>query len=232
MENIENVNIPKHIGIIMDGNRKWAKANNKNIAEGYLRGQQVFDEVCLNCIEIGIPYLTTFAFSLENLKRSDFEIRSLLDLLFGKLRDEQWFAENNIRVYFAGAINLFSEQEQKILHDLSTVTSKCNGLNVTIALNYDGYDEIINALNQIIKKKDIIKKVSEETIDKYLYTSHLPPLDLIIRTANIQRLTRFLLWKSPYAECIFLKKYWPDFTKDDFIEAINEYGKRERRYGI
>lgn len=231
MEELDKRNIPRHVGIIMDGNRKWAKANNENISEGYLQGRRVFHEVCLYCLEKGIPYLTTFAFSIENLKRSNDEIRSLLDLVFARFRDKQWFIANNIRVYFAGATSLFTADEQKILQDLSISTSKCDGLIVTIALNYDGYEEIINALNQIIKQRSNIKAVSKDTINKYLYTSHLPDLDLIIRTANIQRLTRFLLWKSSYAECIFMKKYWPDFKKEDFIDAINEYGKRERRYG-
>lgn len=231
MENFDKQNIPRHIGIIMDGNRKWAKANNKNISEGYLQGQQVFDEVCLYCLEMRIPYLTTFAFSLENMKRSNDEIRALLDLLFERLSDKQWFIENNIRVYFAGIISLFTENEQKILQDLSTSTSKCDGLCVTIALNYDGHEEIVNAINQAIKQRGLINVVTKDTIERYLYTSHLPSLDLIIRTANIQRLTRFLLWKSSYAECIFLEKYWPDFKKEDFLKAINDYEKRERRYG-
>ena len=231
MEIVNKENIPRHIGVIMDGNRKWAKANNKSISEGYLEGRRVFEEVCLYCLENKIPYLSTFAFSIGNLERSNKEIRALLDLVFEKFQNAKWFIDNNIRIYFAGALRLFTEEEQRILQNVSMSTSKCDGLTVTVALNYDGQEELLNALNQIIKQRNEIKSVTKDTINQYLYTSHLPDLDLVIRTANIQRLTRFLLWKSSYTECVFIKKYWPEFTKEDFIEAVNEYGKRERRYG-
>lgn len=222
---------PKHIGIIMDGNRKWAKKNNQSISDGYIRGQKVFDEICLYCNKIGIQNLTTFAFSLENWNRTNNEIRALLDILFARLQKKDWFIENNIQVSFSGKISLFSMQEQRILEDLHQSTINCDGLKLTIALNYDGYEEIVHALNELIKEGYAAEDITKSLIDRYLYISNLPELDMIIRTANVQRLTRFMLWKSSYAECIFIKKYWPDFTTKDLDLAIEEYERRERRYG-
>jgi len=225
------ISVPNHIGVIMDGNRMWADKNNLDIIDAYKIGLQVIKSTCLHCLDLGVSNLTLLADPLENTLYSDEQKRVMINLLLIMFGDKYWFISNNIRVYFAGKMNILSEERQAILCELSESTACCSGMNITIALNYDGHEEIINAFKHLVDKSDTLISVTKKEVEQHLYTSHLPPLDLIIRTANIKRLSKFLLWKSSYAELVFCKKCWPEFNHEDLQEAINEYKKRDRRYG-
>ncbi len=228
--------LPSHIGIIMDGNRRWAKSKNVPVSSGHAKGAEVFKRLVLYCGRVGLRHLTVYAFSTENWKRSEEEISALM-LLFRKYLKMvmKEFKNENIRVKFIGDISKFSEDIRSMIETIESETKNRTGLNLNIAMNYGGRAEIVTAFRNISKK--IVQKelspedITEEIINENLYTSGQGDVDLIIRTAGEQRISGFLPWQSVYAEFYFTDKLWPDFSENEFNKAIREYSKRIRKFG-
>ena len=228
--------LAKHVGIIMDGNRRWAKLNGLKNLEGHKKGANNVKKILKVAISCKIKYLTLFAFSSENWKRTNEEIQDLISLLrFFLKRQINEFLENDICLKILGELSLFPNDIINDLNKLSEASKENKTLNLIIAINYGSRQEITSTVKKIayyaISKKITINDINDKLISDNLYTKGLPDPDLIIRTGGDCRLSNFLLWQSAYSELIFVKKYWPDFNQDDFLSAINEFNKRERRFG-
>ncbi|MCI8470315.1 MAG: isoprenyl transferase [Clostridia bacterium] len=229
-------NMPKHIGIIMDGNRRWAKEKGKPVSYGHKEGAKTLEKIVRYANKIGLDYITVYAFSTENWKRAEEEVKSLMILLQNYLDDYAKRADTeNIRVKILGDISLLSSGMQKSIQNCMERTKNNTGVTFNIALNYGGRDELIKATRKIAelaKNNEIqLEDISEETIQDNLYTKGQPDLDLLIRTSGEKRLSGFLPWQSTYAEILFIDKNWPDFEEKDLEEAIIEYQKRTRKFG-
>ena len=229
-------NMPKHIGLIMDGNRRWAKSKGKPIALGHKQGAETLEKITRYANKIGLEYLTVFAFSTENWRRPEEEVKILMKLLqsyidrFSKIADSE-----NVRVQFLGDTTAFSEKMQKGINDCINRTKNNTGVTLNILLNYGGRADIINSIKKIsvmVKNGDFdISEINEETVSANLYTKDMPDPDLIVRTSGEMRLSGFLTWQSVYSEILFIDKKWPDFSEEDLDNAIVEYQKRTRRFG-
>lgn len=234
---ISNNSLPTHIGIIMDGNRRWAKKKFLPSLAGHSRGAEIFKSMAIYCNKIGIKYLTVYAFSTENWKRSEDEVSYLMNLFKKYLSDTilEKFGFENIKIKFIGDISKFPAEMRKMIKKIETKSGKNNGMTLNIAINYGGREELTNAtklIAQEIKDNKIdIKDISEEYLSKKLYNSSQPDIDLIIRTAGEQRISNFMLWQSAYAEFYFTSILWPDFNENELNKAINEYSTRVRRFG-
>ena len=229
-------NIPNHIAVIMDGNGRWAKKKGKERIQGHKKGILSVRKLVEEASKINISYLTLFAFSTENWKRPKNEVSTLMDLIVLSLDKElKTIIDNKIKLNAIGDINSLPKEVKKKLKETIEKTKNNRKLTLTIAINYGGKEEITNAVNTIINKvkKNIIleEKVDEELINTHLYSNNLPDVDLLIRTSGEKRISNFLLWKISYAELYFTNILWPEFSKNDFNKAINNYQKRERRFG-
>lgn len=228
--------MPKHIGIIMDGNRRWAKKRGKPAIFGHKQGAKTLENIVRYANKIGLKYLTVFAFSTENWKRSEEEVKGLMTLLQAYLDDYTKRADSeNVKVTVIGDIKALSEGMQKSIEKCMERTKNNTGVHFNIAINYGGKDEIVKATKKIaleIKENKIsIEEIDEQTITDHLYTTGQPEPDLIIRTSGELRLSGFLIWQSAYSELLFIEKNWPDFDEKDLDNAIVEYEKRKRNYG-
>lgn len=228
--------MPKHIGIIMDGNRRWAKKRGKPAIFGHKQGAKTLENIVRYANKIGLKYLTVFAFSTENWKRSEEEVKGLMTLLQAYLDDYTKRADSeNVKVTVIGDIKALSEGMQKSIEKCMERTKNNTGVHFNIAINYGGKDEIVKATKKIaqeIKENKIsIEEIDEQTITDHLYTTGQPEPDLIIRTSGELRLSGFLIWQSAYSELLFIEKNWPDFNEKDLDNAIVEYEKRKRNYG-
>ena len=231
-------NFPKSIAIIMDGNRRWAKANNLNTALGHKKGAETVENISRYCNKIGVKYLTVYAFSTENWKRSKSEVSALM-LLFGKYLDR--FLKNadydNIKLKMIGDLHadIVPKSLQNKMENLEKQTANNTGLQLNICFKYGGRDEIVNATKNIAKQvkdgKIDIDDIDEKLFANDLYTAGIPDPDLLIRTSGELRTSNFLPWQITYSEFIFLDKFWPDFNNDDVDYCIEEYEKRQRRHG-
>ena len=233
MENIKyivkNCNL-KHIAIIMDGNRRWAKEKNLPSAMGHKKGVDSLKATMRACDDFGIKYLTVYAFSTENWNRKPEEVNFLMDLLGQTLKNElKEMHENNVIISFIGDTTKLSKNLQKILSNAVETTKNNTGVHLQIAFNYGSRDEIVHAVKEIIKNKET--DITEETISKYLYTKDIPDPDLLIRTGGEMRISNYLLWQIAYSEFIVRKEYWPEFNKEKLAECIVEYNNRNRRFG-
>lgn len=229
-------NLPKHIAIIMDGNRRWAKKRNLDPRLGHKKGAEVLENIVKYCNKIGIKYLTVYAFSTENWKRSKEEVGALMLLLQNYLDDFAKRADtDNIKIKMLGNREGLSKGLLKSLDNAIERTKNNTGVNFNVAFNYGGRDEIVKAVRKIaneVKEKNIeIEDITEELISNNLYTSGEPDPDLMIRTSGEIRTSNFLPWQLVYSEFYFTDKLWPDFTEDDLDEAINEYNRRNRKFG-
>lgn len=233
----ENRILPVHIGIIMDGNGRWAKKRGMPRMAGHRAGANNFRTITRYCNSIGIKYLTVYAFSTENWKRPKEEVDALMalfkDYLEEALRD---FREENIRTRFIGDKTQFSESLQKLIKETEELSADKTGLVLNIAMNYGGRDELVTAVRNIARKAAdgelSADDISEETISSLLYTAGQPDPDLIIRPSGEYRTSNFMLWQSAYSEYVFFDEIlWPDFTTDDLEKAIDIYNKRNRRFG-
>ena len=219
----------KHIGIIMDGNGRWAKTRGFPRLEGHRRGADNVRKVVEMAGNAGIKYITLYSFSTENWNRPKEEVDGLLSLLKRFLpKEAQALKKKNVRLEIIGDITRFSDDLQKCIHDSVEITAECDGIVMVLALNYGGRDEIIRAVRQISAKG---QEFTEENITKSLDTAHMPDLDVIVRTSGENRLSNFLLWQSAYAELIFVERTWPDFKQEDFDEVLSIFAQRERRFG-
>ena len=229
-------NMPKHIAIIMDGNRRWAKAQGKPASFGHKAGAKTLEKIVRYANKIGLEYITVYAFSTENWKRAEEEVNALMMLLQSYLDDYSKRADSeNIKVKILGDITALSRGMQKSIIKCMERTKNNTGVTFNIALNYGGRDEIVKAVQNIAKqvKNNQLEEdeINEKTISDNLYTIGQPDPDLVIRTSGEQRLSNFLPWQVVYAEFLFVEKNWPDFTEQDLDNAIIEYQKRTRKFG-
>ncbi|MFT5751091.1 MAG: undecaprenyl diphosphate synthase [Flavobacteriales bacterium] len=235
-ENLDQGKLPNHIAIIMDGNGRWAKKQGLLRAAGHERGTRGVKEAVEACAELGLPYLTLYAFSTENWNRPKIEVDALMRLLVSSLKKEiKTLTDNDISLNTIGNINTLPKKAQKELQEVIAKTAKNKGLRLTLALSYGAREELIQATKEIsLKVKNNIistDEIDESCINKHLYTHDLPEVDLLIRTSGEQRVSNFLLWQIAYAEFYFTDVLWPDFTKAHLHDAIYNYQKRERRFG-
>ncbi len=222
----------KHLAIIMDGNRRWAKKNNLPSFEGHRRGYEKMKEVGKWCIDRNITTLTVYAFSIENWNRNESEINYLMDLLYKALTVEiEEFNKYNIKLKIIGTREKLSEKLIKAIVAAEEKTKNNNKGTLNICLNYGGRLEIVEAVKKIISQKIPINQITEKTISENIWLAGQNDPDLIIRTSGEQRLSGFLTWESVYSEFLFLDKYWPDFSESDLDEAIKDYNNRQRRFG-
>lgn len=228
-------NVPQHIGFIMDGNGRWAKKRAMPRNFGHNQGAAVFKKTINHCRELGVKCATFYAFSTENWRRPPDEIKGIMDLLRRYLKDIRASADENIRIIILGDIEPFDKDIRDELIDIMQTSKDNTGFIVGIALNYGGRAEICGAAKQIAERcvsgELTADEITEELIGEYLYTSEMPPLDLVIRPSGEQRLSNFLIWQAAYAEFVFMDVLWPDFTKKDLEYAIREYAGRNRRFG-
>jgi len=234
--NKETDNFPKHIGIIMDGNRRWAREKGKPAGFGHKEGAKTVENIVRYANKIGLEYITVYAFSTENWKRSEEEVTGLMLLLQSYLDDYSKRADTeNIRVKFIGKITELSENVQKSINKCIERTKDNTGVTFNIALNYGGRDEIVTAVKNIaqsIKEGKLkINEIDEKLISNKMYTENMPDPDLLIRTSGELRLSGFLTWQSTYSELYFVEKYWPDFNEKELEKAIEEYQRRNRKFG-
>jgi undecaprenyl diphosphate synthase len=232
---IDRQRLPKHVAIIMDGNGRWAKARGLARIEGHKSGIDAVKAAVEAAQEIGIPYLTLYAFSVENWKRPETEVKALFQLLEHYLNSERKkLEEGRLRFRTIGRTSDLPKRVQTRLAELGEKTKNVEGLTLTLALSYGGRSEICDAVKKIVDKAKggmLEGEISEETIQKHLYAPDLPDADLLIRTSGEFRISNFLLWQIAYTELMILDTLWPDFRKDHFYEAILDYQRRERRYG-
>lgn len=233
---MNKANIPAHVGIIMDGNGRWAKKHGLPRIVGHQKGADAFGRIARHAAKTGVKYLTVYAFSTENWKRPPEEIKGIMDILRGFLKDADKYKGDNMRVRVIGDVAALDADIRKMISSLQNDSAKNTGLNLTIALNYGGRDEILHAAKNLAELfaaggiKDL-EKLSEADFSRYLYTSGLPDADLIIRTSGEKRLSNFMLWQSAYAEYVFPEVLWPDFKPEHFDAALEEYAGRSRRLG-
>ena len=233
---LDRENMPTHIAIIMDGNRRWAKSKGLPSALGHKKGEETLEKIVRYANKIGIKYITVYAFSTENWKRAEEEVKALMLLFqsyidkYSKIADTE-----NIKVNFLGDFSAFTEKLQKGIQDCMNNTKNNTGTVFSIAMNYGGRDEIIHAVKKIAAKVQngeiSIEDISERMISDNLYTQGMPDPDLLIRTSGEIRTSNFLPWQIVYSEFLFVDKNWPDFNEDDLDSAIIEYQKRTRKFG-
>ena len=230
------MSIPKHIAIIMDGNGRWAEQKGMPREFGHQSGVRSVKKIVEEANKHKIQYLTLFAFSVENWNRPEYEVKTLMRLLVQTLKDEfEDLLSNNIRLNSIGNIESLPIEVKNELKNIIEKTKNNSGMTLTLALSYSAKQEILDALKQISKKVKnetiCIDNFDDSIINDHLYTKDLPNVDLLIRTSGEKRVSNFLLWQIAYAELYFTETYWPDFSQDDFTDAIIEFQKRERRFG-
>ena len=229
--------LPKHIGIIMDGNGRWAEKRRLPRSAGHKAGASNFKTITRYAAKIGIEYLTVYAFSTENWNRPDAEIRALLILFKQYLEDAlRDFLDENIKVCFIGDTSKFPKELRKLIKDVEQTSENRTGMALNIAMNYGGRAEIVHAVNGIMSdmrggKLNSSRGITEEMIAEHLYTAAQPDPDLIIRPSGEERLSNFMIWQSAYAEFVFFDILWPDFSGADLDRAIEIYSGRKRRFG-
>jgi undecaprenyl diphosphate synthase len=234
--NINKNTLPNHIAIIMDGNGRWAKQQNKPRVFGHKNGVTAVRKSIEACAKIGVNYLTLYAFSTENWNRPKLEVRTLMSLLVSSLKKElKTLQKNNIKLSTIGNIAYLPEKAQIELADVIEKTKNNSALTLTLALNYGAREEIVNVIKNLSKKvvnKELsLEEIDENIINNHLYTFSLPDVDLLIRTSGEKRISNFLLWQIAYAELYFTDTLWPDFKEENLFQAIIDYQKRERRFG-
>lgn len=222
------LNIPNHIAIIMDGNGRWAKGKNRPRVFGHKAGADTLRKIVKYCGNIGVKYLTVYAFSTENWKRSQEEVSALMTLFKTYINSEKkMLLENKVRFIVSGREEGVSESLLKAIRELEKETSKDYKMTLNIAFNYGGRAEIIDAIK---KAKEMGEEITEENFSKFLYND-IPDPELIIRTSGEFRISNFLLWQLAYSEIYITDVYWPDFDEKELDKAIESYNKRERRFG-
>ena len=230
-EHIDLQNLPEHVAVIMDGNGRWAKKNGKPRVFGHKNGVNAVRETTEAAAELGIKYLTLYAFSTENWKRPAFEVNALMTLLvetMGKELDR--LNENNIQLQAIGDLSKLPTRTRKALQKGIDSTASNTGMVLVLALNYSGRWDITQATQQIISKG--ITEVTEELISQHLSTADIPDPELLIRTSGEFRISNFLMWQLSYAELYFTPVFWPEFDKEAFYQALSNYQRRERRFGM
>lgn len=228
---IKDTNL-KHIAIIMDGNRRWAKEKNLPSAMGHKKGVDSLKNILRACNDFSIKYLTVYAFSTENWNRKKEEVEFLMNLVAVTLTNElAEMHKENVQIHFIGDLAKLSDKLQKILANAVETTKNNTGVVLQIALNYGSRDEIVHAVQKIVESGVKSDEIDEQLISENLYTAGVPDPDILIRTGGEQRISNYLLWQIAYSEIIIRSEFWPDFDKNSLKDSILEFGKRQRRYG-
>jgi len=236
LQKIDKDRLPVHIAIIMDGNGRWAKEQGQDRLFGHYQGVESVRNIVEGCAELGIEYLTLYAFSTENWDRPEYEVVGLMELLVKTIRNEvESLHKNNIKLHVIGDMSMLPEYARKELEEALLFTKENTGLNLIMALSYSGRWELLNAVKNIAyevnKGKLAVEEISQDTLQKYLCTSNFPDPELMIRTSGEYRISNFLLYQLAYAELYFTDVRWPEFRKKNLYEAILDYQGRERRFG-
>jgi undecaprenyl diphosphate synthase len=236
LQQIDKDHLPRHIAIIMDGNGRWAKEQGKDRLFGHYQGVESVRDIVEGCAELGIGYLTLYAFSTENWDRPQYEVVGLMELLVTTIRNEvESLDKNNIRLHVIGDLNMLPAYAVKELNEALEITKANTGLNLIMALSYSSRWELLNAVKNIaweVKNGNLnVEEIGQDTLQNYLCTSGFPDPELMIRTSGEYRISNFLLYQLAYAELYFTNVRWPDFRKENLYEAILDYQNRERRFG-
>jgi len=232
----ENLNIPQHVAIILDGNGRWAKAKGLPRNYGHIEGAKTVEKICEEAYKMGVQYLTVYAFSTENWNRPQDEVDALMKLLRNYLKNCIKTAhKNRMSVRIIGDVSKLDADLQKSIAELEEATKDNDGLHFQVAINYGGRDEITRATRKLAAKvaagELAAEDITEEMINAHLDTGKLPDPDLLIRTCNEQRISNFLPWQLAYTEFYFTPVAWPDFTKEELLKAVEAYNRRDRKYG-
>jgi undecaprenyl diphosphate synthase len=233
-EKIDLSRLPRHIAIIMDGNGRWAKSRGLPRSAGHAAGAEVFRKIASWCRDIGMEYLTVYAFSTENWKRPVAEVGAIMSLLEKYLLEAiDQMERDKVKMCFLGDVSPLPPRLRELISETNEISRRFDGCQVNICLNYGGRDEIIRAIKNLINDmgSSTPYELTPELFENYLYSSGMPDPDLIIRPSGEYRLSNFLLWQSAYSEFYFTDKLWPDFTEVDMIFSMSEYQKRSRRFG-
>src|SRR5678810_1235133 len=233
---VDKTRLPRHIAIIMDGNGRWAKEQGQDRLFGHFHGVESVRNIVEGCAELGVEYLTLYAFSTENWDRPEYEVIGLMELLVNTIRDEvESLHKNNIKLHVIGDMNMLPEYARKELGEALDITKENTGLNLIMALSYSGRWELLNAVKNIaheVKTNRLsVEAIDQDTLQRFLCTSGFPDPELMIRTSGEYRISNFLLYQLAYAELYFTHVRWPDFRKQHLYEAIIDYQGRERRFG-
>lgn len=233
---MKNDLLPQHIGIIMDGNGRWAKLRGLPRSAGHKIGAKVFKNIVRYCNKIGIKYLTVYAFSTENWVRPSEEVKGIIELLRDYLKDVENYKSENVMLKFIGDLTPYDDEIKRLIAESEEMSKDYTGLKLNIAINYGGRNEIVNAVKNVCKDvmdgKKSLDDIDEKMFSDYLYTKGQPDVDLIIRPSGEYRLSNFLIWQSAYAECVFMDNIlWPDFNEKNVEKALAEFRKRNRRFG-
>jgi len=232
MQDTDSTVVPKHVGYILDGNRRWARQHSLPEYDGHLAGYNALKEVIEGSIEQGIQYVSIYAFSTENWQREKKEVSHLMRLVMHAVTsDLKQFVKNGIRLRVLGHREGLSEKLIEAIEKAEEATKLLDKGTVLVCFNYGGQREIVDAVSKCIEDGLGAKEITEEAIAKRLYAADAPPVDMVVRTSGEQRLSNFMLWRASYSELYFLKKYWPDMTKEDVTDIIEEYNRRQRRFG-
>jgi undecaprenyl diphosphate synthase len=236
LEKIDKANLPRHIAIIMDGNGRWAREQGQDRLFGHFHGVESVRNIVEGCAELGIEYLTLYAFSTENWDRPEYEVIGLMELLVSTIRKEvESLDRNNIRLHVIGDMTMLPEYARKELNEALDITKGNTGLNLIMALSYSGRWELLNAVKNIAYEvktgRLAVEDINQDTLQQYLCTSGFPDPELMIRTSGEFRISNFLLYQLAYAELYFTQVRWPDFRKENLYEAILDYQGRQRRFG-
>jgi undecaprenyl diphosphate synthase len=224
--------IPKHVGYIVDGNRRWAKKHGLPAYEGHLAGYNTLKDVAQATLDHGVEYMSAYIFSTENWKRSADEVKRLMALILKVVKsDLHEFNDRNIRLRVAGTLDRVDPKVMEAIQTAEDQTAQNDGGTLIICFNYGGQREIVDAVKKVVQSGVAAEDITEALIEQNLYVPEIPPLDLVIRTSGEQRLSNFMLWRTAYSELIFSKKNWPDMTKDDVASIMKEYSRRQRRFG-
>lgn len=235
-DQINKDKLPQHMAIIMDGNGRWAKKQGLLRAAGHKKGTKAVRESVEICAEIGIKNLTLFAFSTENWNRPKLEVKTLMKLLVSSLKKEiKTLMDNNIRLKAIGCLNNLPNSAKTELEEVMQKTANNSAMTLTLALSYGSREEMLHSVKEIaqdVKEGRIsIEDINEKMFSEHLYTSYMPDVDFVVRTSGEKRLSNFLLWQIAFAELYFTEILWPDFRKEDLLEAVLNYQNRERRFG-
>jgi undecaprenyl diphosphate synthase len=235
-EQIGKNRLPRHIAIIMDGNGRWAKEQGQDRLFGHFHGVESVRNIVEGCAELGVEYLTLYAFSTENWDRPEYEVVGLMELLVTTIHNEvESLDKNNIRLHVIGDMNMLPDYARKELNEALEFTKDNTGLNLIMALSYSGRWELLNAVKNIAHEVRIgklnVEEIDQDTLQQHLTTSGFPDPELMIRTSGEYRISNFLLYQLAYAELYFTNVRWPDFRKENLYEAIIDYQGRERRFG-
>lgn len=223
---------PRHIGYIVDGNRRWAKERGLPTIQGHATGYKVLHKVVKASFDAGVEYVSAYIFSTENWKRSQEEVGKLMNMVIRAAVDDlHIFQENNVKVIILGSRDQLSKQVIQAIDNVETQTADNTGGTLAVCFNYGGRQEIADACKKIVQSGISADEITPELITQNLYSSEVPPIDMVVRTSGEQRLSNFMLWRSAYSELLFLDKLWPDMTKGDVTSILEEYSRRGRRFG-